>query len=291
VWSSYKYVLVMGLAVVLTASVAADVAPSAPPTNPNAPVVPGNVAKYANPEEVANAARAAREARMRGASAASQVTPGTVADMEQVKAMAKDGQRRGREEMERLRREGQLRQLADKTKEYVSPEQASVSVASRDEPIGRPDVEGRVVVALSSSMPRQMLRDYLEQLDNIPEAVVVLRGAVGGVQEIKPTMLWAADVRKTDPNCVRKCKHHNVQMIVDPLLYRALKIDKVPAVAYLHGVQDIQHCEQETYEAATVVYGASSVEFALKQMRKERVQVPPGVLAKFERKSWDRRTP
>lgn len=257
------------------------------PKKTEAPLSGLTVGHYENKKDVIEAAQAAKAAREK-ARASSNVQPGATIDKEQIKALAKEGQQRGRDEMARMQRDGDLKQLGDKTQEYVSTPKGKETPRDGEE-IGKPNVEGRVVVAISSSMPREMIREYFAQLDNIPEAIVVIRGGIGGMTKVQPTMKWAAEMRKKDPTCERKCVHNNVKVIIDPLLYTALKIDKVPAVAYLHGVQDIGHCEQEQFAAATVIFGATSVESALKHMRKEGVLVPPSVMSKFESKGWERK--
>ncbi|MGH8459347.1 MAG: hypothetical protein ACRESV_08350, partial [Nevskiales bacterium] len=59
------------------------------------------------------------------------------------------------------------------------------------------------------------------------------------------------------------------------------------AVAWLPGVQDIKHCDQENYQAAVVVYGASSVEAALREINRNGGVVPPAVLKRFRSHGWE----
>lgn len=174
-------------------------------------------------------------------------------DADKVKALADEAEARSRVELQAL------------------IEQHGGSKA--DEGEGKPvKLQGRMVVALSSSMPEQMLRDYFAQLDGHPEAVVVLRGFVGGAQRVGPTgQLMERLMRKTSD---RAAGHHAVEVLVDPLLFRQLGIDKVPAVAWLHGVEDIGHCDQEDYDAAVVVYGATTVGAAMKAAREKGAPVP-----------------
>lgn len=139
---------------------------------------------------------------------------------------------------------------------------------------------GRVVVALSSSMPDQMWRDYMAQLDGHPEAIVVLRGFVGGARTVTPTGALIERVRRNEPAEPRG-RHRVVDVVVDPLLYRSLGIDRVPAVVWLPGVNDISHCEDRVFEAAVTVYGAVSVGYALEQIDRNGGSVPTAVLQAF----------
>lgn len=195
-------------------------------------------------------------------------------DRGKVKALADRANERGAAELERLR----------------SGERSSGGLlARRDmETQTRPTVRGRVVVALSSSMPEAMLTSYLQQLDGKPESLVVLRGFVGGAKTVQKTGLWMEKVRRKQSGAANGL-HVDVETVVDPLFFRQLGIDRVPAVAWLDGVQTLAHCDQEDYSRATVVYGAVSVESALKEARKAGATVPDVVIAKYRGTGWERR--
>ena len=86
-----------------------------------------------------------------------------------------------------------------------------------------------------------------------------------------------------------KSGHYLVETVVDPLFFQQLGIDQVPAVAWLDGVQSLAHCDQEDYSKATVVYGAISIEAALKEVRKAGASVPESVIAKYRGSGWERK--
>lgn len=185
-------------------------------------------------------------------------------DEARVKQLADEAQAKGRVELQRLR----------------EAQGAAVAANEEDEKPSAP-VKGRLVVALSSSMPEAMLKDYMAQLDGHPEAIVVLRGFVGGAQSVGPTgKLMERVMRKASD---RSAGHQAVRSVVDPILYRQLGIDKVPAVAWLDGVQDISHCDQEDFDAAFVVYGATTVGAALKAAAAKGAKIPKDVVQRFNR--------
>lgn len=132
---------------------------------------------------------------------------------------------------------------------------------------------GRLVVALSSSMPEAQLNAYFRQLDRVPEAVVVLRGFIGGARTVQPTGQWIERMRRTRPDCV-ECAHFRVETVVDPLAYRNLKITRVPAFAYLAGVETLSHCDEDDWGRAEVVYGATTVRAALEALARRDARVP-----------------
>lgn len=211
------------------------------------------------------------EAKRRAAEHPVNVTPGKFADQKRVEAAAATGRARGSEELERRAKAVQER---DRAGEDPSQSPAATAKGSKDQ------VSGRVVVALSSSMPEAMLREYMRQLHDIPEAVVVLRGFVGGARTVAPTGRWVESIRRRQASC-RECAHYQVEILVDPLVYRMLDIKQVPAVAYLPGIRDLRHCDAEVLSTSTVVYGAVSIGAALKSLKHDGVSVPSEVLAKF----------
>ena len=194
-------------------------------------------------------------------------------DRERVKALSETATRRGVAELDRLR--------AQQGRDVGLP-------GARDDDPNTATVAGRVVVALSSSMPESMLTSYMQQLDRRRESLVVLRGFVGGAHAAKPTGILMERVHRklaSDP----KSGHYLVETVVDPLFFQQLGIDQVPAVAWLDGVQSLAHCDQEDYSKATVVYGAVSIEAALKEARKAGASVPESVIAKFRGSGWERK--
>lgn len=148
-------------------------------------------------------------------------------------------------------------------------------------------IAGLVVLAISSSMPQQMVADYMAQLDGRKDAVVVLRGFIGGAQEVKPTGRWMEKATRLTPS-THEGGHYVVKTIVDPLLFRQLGIERVPAVAYLDGVSEIGHCDDEDFAAAVVVYGAAHVSAALQRAKEEGATIPESVLASYRPKRWEK---
>lgn len=207
---------------------------------------------------------------------ASAVKPNTGIDQTRVEEVARKGRERGVEEFER--RAAIERQKHDEAVAKFKGESGEKPVAAQAEQ--KPIVSGRLVVALSSSMPDDMVREYMRQLDKVPEAIVVLRGFVGGAKKVAPTGVWVERVRRKQPDC-RDCPHYMVEVVVDPLAYDMLGIAKVPAVTFLPGVQDLRHCDADVLEASSVAYGATSVRASLKAIRTKNVMVPDELLRRL----------
>lgn len=237
----------------------------------------GGAVAWAADDAAAAAERAAAAARA-GTARTGEYKPSVKIpeyDKERVRALAAQGTKRGAAEYERLKRQGPL---ADAARKHGPAEEAGPQ---------RKPVPGRVVVALSSSVPEAMLASYMQQLDGHPESLVVLRGFIGGAHTVGPTgILLERVMRKT---AAKNGPHVRVESVVDPMFYAQLGIDKVPAVIYLPGVQALAHCDEEDYSKAAVVYGAVSIEAALKEVAKLGVNVPPSVISHYRGSGWERK--
>jgi len=100
---------------------------------------------------------------------------------------------------------------------------------------------------VSSSVPLTTLRNYAAMIARARtgQVFMVLRGFVGGMQEIRPTMEFIGEILKKDqdPACDlmkekypargHKCDSYQVNIEIDPLLFQRFAIDEVPALAYL----------------------------------------------------------
>lgn len=201
-------------------------------------------------------------------------------DTGEVKRMADLGRSRGQAEFEQLRQQYQI------GVQPGAPATGGAAAAPAGSPVPTAVPAGLVVVALSSSMPEQMVRDYLAQLDGKRGAVVVLRGFIGGAEHIVPTGKWLEQIMRVDPTC-EKCGHRRVTVQVDPLVFASLNIRQVPAVAYLPGVSELKHCDAEPFKTASVAYGAAPVDVALQATAKGGAAVPKEVIAVYTPKGWE----
>ncbi len=199
---------------------------------------------------------------------------------ERAKTAAATGRKRGLAELKRMNAEYRQKHAKAFTEMSAIADGATEVTAPR---------QGRLVVALSSSMPEQMVADYLVQLSGIPEAIVVLRGFIGGATYVKPTGQWIDNRLRKVADC-QDCGHYSVEVVIDPLIYQDLNIGRVPAIAWLPGVTDLKHCDEEVFEATTVVYGATAVEAALRTMVKAGTEVPEDLIDRIKASGWEDRT-
>lgn len=103
----------------------------------------------------------------------------------------------------------------------------------------------RVYIFVSSSLPVETVRNYVKQACEIfdiqdldSRVFFVLRGGVGGLTRITPTVDWVLSViSKDERGCVdENCEVFPVNFIIDPFLYSKYGISKVPAVVYVKGL-------------------------------------------------------
>jgi len=138
----------------------------------------------------------------------------------------------------------------------------------------------RVYIFISSSMPLQTVRTYAASVARLgdPRVVMVMRGFVGDMTRIQPTIRFVADVLKRHPSCSPaegECDMVPANLVVDPLLYRRYAIDRVPAVVFARGVKaenpglsegDIKNTDiTDSY----TVYGDASLEYILQAIGRE----------------------
>ena len=129
----------------------------------------------------------------------------------------------------------------------------------------------RIFLFVSSSMPAATLKNYAADLDKLkdPNIFMVMRGFVGGVRYIKPTLKFIDSVLIKDPNCdpvTRKCDAYQANINIDPALFSKYGVQSVPAIVYARGVNEIEAGQGTTENIAADAYlvsGDMSLDYAL----------------------------
>lgn len=194
-------------------------------------------------------------------------------DMERVKRLAETGQERGRIAFEKFARENHADQMGN---DDGKPPR---------EPLG-----GLLIIALSSSMPTETVRDYMRQLEPVPEAIVALRGFVGGATKVAATGKWLEEVKRVKPTC-QDCGHYGAKTVVDPIIYSELGIKQVPAIAFIPGAMELSHCDGDDFKAAFIAYGVAPIAYALEELERNGAAVPEQMKARFKIKGWEEKKP
>ena len=114
----------------------------------------------------------------------------------------------------------------------------------------------------SSSMPVETLRAYASQLERVG-GVLAFRGMPGGMTKIGPMAELTAKMLRIDPGCEGPaCAMRDVQIVVDPILFRQHGIAQVPAFAMVPGDPTQPYCEREDEtgtRATHLVYGDAAL--------------------------------
>jgi len=100
------------------------------------------------------------------------------------------------------------------------------------------------ILFISSSMPMHVLNRYAHDMEKI-QGVMVLKGGVGGLKKMMPTLQFIANVLKKNPMCKDEpCEKYAVEVIIDPILFSEYQIDRVPAFT-VHGKENFTaYCNQ-----------------------------------------------
>jgi type-F conjugative transfer system pilin assembly protein TrbC len=117
------------------------------------------------------------------------------------------------------------------------------------------------VLFVSSSMPISTLRNYAVQLEKV-HGVMAFRGVPGGLRKMGPMAKLTAQILRFDPGCEGpNCVMRDVQLIIDPIVFRQHGIAHVPALAMIPGDPTQAYCERddESPRATHVVFGDSAL--------------------------------
>ena len=123
------------------------------------------------------------------------------------------------------------------------------------------------VLFVSSSMPVETLRTYAGQLERAG-GVMAFRGMPGGMRQVGPMAKLSAAILRHDPGCEGPaCAMRDVQLIVDPLVFRQHGVTQVPALAMVPGDPTLPYCERDeaSPRAAHIVLGDAALSGLLEE--------------------------
>lgn len=133
----------------------------------------------------------------------------------------------------------------------------------------------RIYIFISSSLPKETLRNYARDLDALGETKIsmVMRGFVGGMTKVRPTLEFLKGVIFKDENCdSEKCDAYHAQVHIDPLLFRRYGIEAVPAIVYareVSGIAAVSEVKEGEAGEYYVVYGDAALDGALDLIDRE----------------------
>jgi type-F conjugative transfer system pilin assembly protein TrbC len=179
-------------------------------------------------------------------------------------------------EQERLKREI----FGGRIQEYYQGAPDAASAMAGELPANE-----RIYIFISSSIPRETLRNYVRDVAKLrdPNVKLVMRGLIGGVKYIKPTMRFVSGILLKDPACnpeKRRCERYAAGVNVDPLLFGRYGIKEVPAIAYARNVTVLDAEMSEGMERNVksgdyyTIHGDVALTYALERFRAETGSKP-----------------
>lgn len=130
----------------------------------------------------------------------------------------------------------------------------------------------RPILFISTSIPLTTLRNYAADLEKV-RGVMALRGFKDGIENPLPTMKFIASILRVNPQCEGvDCKMRNVQILIDPILFREYAIKKVPSFT-IHGATDLgSYCSgssDELNKNDVVLVGDSKLKYLIEKLGRE----------------------
>jgi len=148
----------------------------------------------------------------------------------------------------------------------------------------------RIYVFISSSMPKDTLKNYASSIDRLKDSriIMVLRGCIGGCRKLMPTAHFVQSVVAPSEK-----EQLQVELQIDPNLFRLHDVGVVPAVVFASGVRldvdegsegDLTHIQAAPSSYA--VFGDVSLDYAIEKIN-ARVSNPrlKAIVAEL-RKGW-----
>src|SRR3546814_13421427 len=94
-------------------------------------------------------------------------------------------------------------------------------------------------------MPTSTLRTYAAQPEKA-RGVLAFRGMPGGMAKVAPMAKLTAEILRLAPGCEDPaCVMRDVQVIVQPLVFRQHRVPRVPALAMIPGGPALPYSEPD----------------------------------------------
>jgi len=131
---------------------------------------------------------------------------------------------------------------------------------NRDIPAER---EGKLILFISSSMPEHVINRYARDLAAL-NGVMVIRGGIGGIRKMKPTLEFIHRVLRKDRQCQSAdCDVYPVDILIHPELFITNTITRVPALMISGGNTLDVPCGPDhsghTSKEADIIYGDATL--------------------------------
>lgn len=119
----------------------------------------------------------------------------------------------------------------------------------------------RLVLFVSSSMPVHVLRNYVNDVYKVG-GVMIFKGTIGGIDSIKPTMVFLRQLMAVDDRCTEaNCEMRQVNISIDPERFTHHEIKRVPALIFEKDMKIQAYCREgdKGPKAKIIAYGDASL--------------------------------
>lgn len=133
----------------------------------------------------------------------------------------------------------------------------------------------RLIIAISSSVPKSTIRNYFESLENVNQDVMfILNGFVGNDPKyIMPTIKYIEDLLVIDQE---KEKGYAFRVDINPKLFSKYNIEQAPAVIFIKNYDPYDEISGNAFienkknnEEVYVSYGDAGIEHVLKKINQK----------------------
>jgi len=119
----------------------------------------------------------------------------------------------------------------------------------------------KIFIIISSSISKNILKNYFEMLQNVnTDVTFVLRGSIGGIKKIMPTLNWIKEITTKQDNT-----RYEYNVIIEPRIVSKYKVKRVPAVLYIKDY-DSSYTKEVYNEEYYIYYGAVDVDYVLEKI-------------------------
>jgi conjugal transfer pilus assembly protein TrbC len=215
----------------------------------------------------------------------------------------KEAEKEARKASDLYSSEGYRKKIEQETKRIKSEVFRGLKEYYRDKPNGikenaKLSPHERIYLFISSSVPTGTLRNYMAGIDAAqdPNIIVVMRGFIGGMKYVRPTLEFTHALLKKNTSCnlPEQCELYAVNFEIDPLLFRRYGINRVPAVVYVPDIDVEDPAGSEGLEDNAKVsdyhlfYGDVSLDYAIERINEKARSSSLEDLARVMRKGFYR---
>ena len=122
----------------------------------------------------------------------------------------------------------------------------------------------KLFIVISSSIPEHILKNYFEMLQKVnTDVTFVLRGTIGGIKKIKPTLEWIQEILTKSDNT-----RYEYNIMIEPRVVSKYKVEQTPAVLYVKNYNP-SYIEESANEEHYIYYGAVDIDYALEKINSD----------------------